>query len=142
MRSASKQSSSSSSYLWSSFSFIVLLLVLPLFLISKLAITLGEAGSFSWPSWRSDNFLGTYYRSPVVFSTERPSDQLLVAAESPLISSSKPNEQVLLPQVIVSNNYIYIYIWYHCSSHRETYLLFLFCWCWIIGRETGADTKC
>ena len=139
MRPANKQSSSSS-YLWSSSSFIVLLLVLPLFLISILVFTLGEARSFSWPSWRADNFLGTYYRSPVVFSTERPSDQLLITAEAPLISSSKPNETVLLPQVLVSN--IYIYISYLFSSRRETYLILLFCWCWIIGRETGADTKC
>lgn len=81
---------------------MVILLVLPLFLVYILVFTLGETRSFSWPSWTPDSFLG-YYISPVVTSSERPSDQLRVAAEPPLISSSKPNETVLdLPQLVVT----------------------------------------
>lgn len=91
---------SSSSHLWSSSSFMVLLLVLPLFLISVFVFTLGEARSLSWPPWKADKFLG-YNHSYLVFSTKRPSE-LLVAAQAPL-ASSKTNETVLAgPQIIVN----------------------------------------
>ncbi|XP_048335507.2 probable glycosyltransferase At5g03795 [Ziziphus jujuba] len=97
MKPPNKPSSSSSSYMWPSYSFMVLLLVLPLLLISILVFTLGEARYLSWPPWKADKLLG-YTDAPLVLSTKRPSE-LLVAAQSPL-TSSKPNETVLdLPQV-------------------------------------------
>ncbi|KAH7519748.1 hypothetical protein FEM48_Zijuj08G0070100 [Ziziphus jujuba var. spinosa] len=125
MKPPNKPSSSSSSYMWPSYSFMVLLLVLPLLLISILVFTLGEARYLSWPPWKADKLLG-YTDAPLVLSTKRPSE-LLVAAQSPL-TSSKPNETVLdLPQVgekqeMIKNNETSITSTNVTKRHSRSYL--------------------